>query len=97
MMGANGIAVEHLYYFMVLIVGDDERYLQSWHAPMCCRIDHYLGKELMQNMLVMRFANRFLAPMWNSQHISNVQVQLRMHSVSLHSCIHMSVNSGPRF
>ena len=43
----------------------------SIHA---CRIDHYLGKELMQNMLVMRFANRFLGPMWNSVHISNVQV-----------------------
>lgn len=39
-----------------------------------CRIDHYLGKELMQNMLVMRFANRFLGPMWNSVHISNIQV-----------------------
>lgn len=38
------------------------------------RIDHYLGKELMQNMLVMRFANRFLGPMWNAIHISNVQV-----------------------
>ena len=38
------------------------------------RIDHYLGKELMQNMLVMRFANRFLGPIWNSVHISNIQV-----------------------
>lgn len=38
------------------------------------RIDHYLGKELMQNMLVMRFANRFLGPMWNNVHISNIQI-----------------------
>ncbi|KAL3160128.1 hypothetical protein ABBQ32_010902 [Trebouxia sp. C0010 RCD-2024] len=38
------------------------------------RIDHYLGKEMMQNMLVMRFANRFLGPMWNAVHISNVQI-----------------------
>jgi glucose-6-phosphate 1-dehydrogenase len=28
------------------------------------RIDHYLGKELTQNLVVMRFANRFLAPLW---------------------------------
>lgn len=38
------------------------------------RIDHYLGKELMQNMLVMRFANRFISPCWNTQHIANVQI-----------------------
>ncbi len=38
------------------------------------RIDHYLGKELMQNMLVMRFANRFISPCWNNQHIANVQI-----------------------
>ena len=45
--------------------------------PGCvCRIDHYLGKEMMQNMLVMRFANRFLGPMWNAVHISNIQVSL---------------------
>ena len=43
----------------------------SSHA---CRIDHYLGKEMMQNMITMRFSNRFLSPMWNAQHISNVQV-----------------------
>ena len=42
------------------------------HGP--CRIDHYLGKELMQNMLVMRFANAFLGPTWNRHYISNVQI-----------------------
>ena len=31
----------------------------------------------MQNMLVMRFANRFLGPMWNAVHISNIQVSLK--------------------
>ena len=54
------------------------------HEPMAYRIDHYLGKELMQNMLVMRFANRFLGPMWNSVHISNIQVN----SVYSRSCIY---------
>ncbi|KAK9794959.1 hypothetical protein WJX73_003563 [Symbiochloris irregularis] len=38
------------------------------------RIDHYLGKELMQNMLVLRFANAFLGPMWDCQSVSNVQI-----------------------
>ncbi|CAK0786708.1 Glucose-6-phosphate 1-dehydrogenase, cytoplasmic isoform [Coccomyxa viridis] len=38
------------------------------------RIDHYLGKELMQNMLVLRFANQFLSPTWHRNFISNVQI-----------------------
>ncbi|KAK9691563.1 hypothetical protein RND81_09G204600 [Saponaria officinalis] len=38
------------------------------------RIDHYLGKELVQNMLVMRFANRFFLPLWNRDNIDNVQI-----------------------
>ena len=41
------------------------------------RIDHYLGKELMQNMLVLRFANAFLGPIWNYQYISNVQITFK--------------------
>mmetsp|Transcript_42074 Transcript_42074/g.51020 ORF Transcript_42074/g.51020 Transcript_42074/m.51020 type:complete len:550 (-) Transcript_42074:124-1773(-) len=38
------------------------------------RIDRYLGKEIVQNIMVMRFANRFLAPIWNRDNIKNVQI-----------------------
>jgi glucose-6-phosphate 1-dehydrogenase len=38
------------------------------------RIDHYLGKEIVQNLLVMRFANRFFMPMWNRDNIANIQI-----------------------
>ena len=38
------------------------------------RIDHYLGKEMVQNLLVQRFANVIFEPLWNRHHISNVQV-----------------------
>lgn len=38
------------------------------------RIDHYLGKEVIQNLLVLRFANRIFEPIWNRRHIHSVQV-----------------------
>ena len=38
------------------------------------RIDHYLGKETVQNMLVFRFGNRFVEPLLNADHVDHVQV-----------------------
>jgi glucose-6-phosphate 1-dehydrogenase len=38
------------------------------------RIDHYLGKETVQNILVFRFANGFVEPLWNRDHIDNVRI-----------------------
>jgi len=38
------------------------------------RIDHYLGKETVQNILVFRFANSIFEPLWNRAHIDSVQV-----------------------
>ncbi len=38
------------------------------------RIDHYLGKELVQNILVMRFVNTIFEPLWNNQYVDHVQV-----------------------
>ena len=38
------------------------------------RIDHYLGKELVQNLLVLRFANAIFEPIWNSQYIDHIQI-----------------------
>jgi glucose-6-phosphate 1-dehydrogenase len=38
------------------------------------RIDHYLGKETVQNILVMRFSNRIFEPIWSAEHIDNVQI-----------------------
>ena len=38
------------------------------------RIDHYLGKETVQNLMALRFANALLEPLWNSAHIDHVQI-----------------------
>lgn len=38
------------------------------------RIDHYLGKETVQNLLAMRFANALFEPLWNSHYIDHVQI-----------------------
>jgi len=38
------------------------------------RIDHYLGKETVQNLIALRFANIMFEPLWNAQHIEHVQI-----------------------
>ena len=40
------------------------------------RIDHYLGKEAIMNLLYFRFANAFLEPIWNRHHVASVQLTL---------------------
>jgi glucose-6-phosphate 1-dehydrogenase len=44
--------------------------------PAIFRIDHYLGKEPVQNLLYFRFANSFLEPIWNRDNIDSVQVTM---------------------
>lgn len=40
------------------------------------RIDHYLGKETVQNILALRFANQLFEPLWNSNYIDHVQITM---------------------
>ena len=42
--------------------------------PQVYRIDHYLGKETVQNLMALRFANSLFEPLWNSAHIDHVQI-----------------------
>jgi len=47
---------------------------EYFHESEIFRIDHYLGKETVQNMLVLRFANGIFEPIWNRQFVDHVQI-----------------------
>ncbi len=48
--------------------------LSYWDEGQIFRVDHYLGKETVQNILAFRFANELFEPLWNKKHIDHVQL-----------------------
>lgn len=63
-------------------LGSDGESARAVNAAISCvfgehqvfRIDHYLGKETVQNLMALRFANRMFEPLWNSTHIDHIQI-----------------------
>jgi len=63
-------------------LGTDGESARAVNAAISCvfsehqvfRIDHYLGKETVQNLMALRFANRMFEPLWNSMHIDHIQI-----------------------
>jgi glucose-6-phosphate 1-dehydrogenase len=62
--GTDLASAETLNRGLLQAMGEDQLY----------RIDHYLGKETVQNLLVFRFRNAFFEPLWNQKYIENVQI-----------------------
>ena len=52
----------------------NEKVGQYFHENQIYRIDHYLGKETVQNLMVLRFANNIFESLWNENSISNVEI-----------------------
>jgi glucose-6-phosphate 1-dehydrogenase len=52
----------------------NEQIRQAFDEEQIFRIDHYLGKEMVQNIEVIRFSNAMFEPLWNNQFISNIQI-----------------------
>jgi len=61
-------------YDLASAVDLDAQLYQHFDEDQIYRIDHYLGKETVQNLLVLRFANGIFEPLWNSHYIQYVEI-----------------------
>ncbi|MFA3781508.1 glucose-6-phosphate dehydrogenase [Melioribacteraceae bacterium 4301-Me] len=51
-----------------------EQLLNNWEEEQLYRIDHYLGKETVQNLLVTRFSNGIFEPLWNRNYVHHIEI-----------------------
>ena len=54
----------------------NERIQRDFNEDQVFRIDHYLGKETVQNILTLRFANSIFEPLWNQKYVDHVQITI---------------------
>lgn len=54
----------------------NEKLLEAFSEDSIYRIDHYLGKEMIQNIMVLRFCNTIFESIWNNKFIDNIQISL---------------------
>ena len=65
--GRDLISSNHLSAHLAKLFTEEELY----------RIDHYLGKEMVQNLLVLRFANRIFSRIWNRDSIQSITISFK--------------------
>ncbi len=84
-LGESGLTSEQDGYRRIVIekpygrdtetaVSLNQELWKHFNEPQIFRIDHYLGKESVQNLFVFRFANLILEPLWNRNYIDHVQI-----------------------
>lgn len=81
-LAENGLTGEHTRVILEKPLGHDARSAQAINRSVArfftekqtYRIDHYLGKEAVQNLLVLRFGNTLFESLWNEYHIDHVQI-----------------------
>jgi glucose-6-phosphate 1-dehydrogenase len=84
-LGAHGLAAEEGGYTRIIVEKPFGRDLASaqelnrlllahFEERQVYRIDHYLGKETVQNLMMLRFGNGIFEPVWNSHHVDHVQI-----------------------
>ena len=61
-------------YDLASALAQNEAVLSHFDESQVYRIDHYLGKETVQNLMALRFANALFEPVWNRNYIDNVQI-----------------------
>ncbi len=81
-LGAHGISTPEARIVVEKPFGHDLQSARALNAELrrgfeehqIYRIDHYLGKETVQNLMALRFANALWEPLWNSTHVDHVQI-----------------------